>query len=358
MTRPKRILFVQQLLGAFGGAERYVELLLPALRKRGVEPSVALFGAGTLSDEGLRERVNRSLAPVRVEQGAATPWGVRSAVHQVRPELIHWNMPDPFLFRGGLWAALHWHVPSVLTDHLPMMRDGAHYELVRRGVNRRVAGIIVVSESAEAEARRHWRRLPPVAVVRNGVEVASTRARTPPRGGDVRLLFLGRLERQKRPDFAVAVLGALRERGTSAVLRLVGEGSGRDSIEEAVRAHGLDDAVELARFVEDPTPALLGAHVLLAPAEFEGLPFAPVEALATGLPVLASDIAPHREIARECGGLRMLPVTSAAGAWAVEIERMLPELRRLSEAAIAGGQAFSVDRMADETLAAYERFLT
>jgi glycosyltransferase involved in cell wall biosynthesis len=355
VTRPRRILFVHQFLGSFGGAERYLELLLPALRERGVEPAVVLFGTRTLHAAGLLARVE-ALAPIRTEPGATTPWGLRRALREAEPELLHWNMPEPFLYRGGLLAALPWGVPSVLTDHLPMMRDGLHYELVRRLVNRRLSGIILVSESAEAEARSHWRHLPPLAVVRNGVKVTEARLRMPPEDEPLRLLFVGRLERQKGPAAALAALAALRDRGVPARLHYVGAGGLAPSLEREAAELGLLDAVGFVGFVADPAPQLLDAHVLLAPGEFEGLPLAPMEALASGLPVLASDIPPHRELARECAALRVVPVGASGGAWAAEVERMLPGLESLSETAMTAGELFSVDRMADGTVAAYERF--
>jgi glycosyltransferase involved in cell wall biosynthesis len=82
-----------------------------------------------------------------------------------------------------------------------------------------------------------------------------------------------------------------------------------------------------------------------------------MEALASGLPVLASDIPPHRELARECAALRVVPVGASGDAWAAEVERMLPGLESLSETATTARELFSVDRMADGTVAVYERLL-
>jgi glycosyltransferase involved in cell wall biosynthesis len=346
----RRVLLVHELVGGFGGAERYLELLGPALGQRGLDASIAVFGARD-GREAYSDRLRAAFAGSTVEQGTTTPWALRRIVRSERPHLIHWNLFEPFIFRGGAIAALPWGRPSVVTDHLPMMRNGLHYEVVRRVVNRRFAGMIVVSQSAEREAMEHWRRLPPVAVVRNGVEVGAARVRRPPDQGEpVRLLFVGRLAAQKNPFFALDVLAALRTRGTAARLRFVGDGE----LGPAIARRATED-VELSGFASDVTPHLLDAHLLLAPGAFEGLPLAPIEALATGLPVLASDIPPHRELARECSALLVLPPDEER--WAAEIEGMLPQLERLSAQAVEARQLFSVDRMADETIAAYERFV-
>jgi glycosyltransferase involved in cell wall biosynthesis len=96
--------------------------------------------------------------------------------------------------------------------------------------------------------------------------------------------------------------------------------------------------------------------VLLSPATFEGLPLAPIEALATGLPVLASEIPPHRELAALSPALQVLPAVDP-DAWAERVLGMLGELGELSDAAVAARESFSVDRMADETIAVYEEVL-
>jgi glycosyltransferase involved in cell wall biosynthesis len=343
----RRVLVVHELVGGFGGAERYLELLGPALEVRGVRASLAVFGArdGREANAG---RLRAAFAGGVTESGTTTPWALRRIVRAERPDLIHWNVFEPFIFRGGTIAALPWGRPSVVTDHLPMMRDGRHYELTRRLANRRFAAMIVVGESGAEAARGHWRRLPPLRVVRNGVEVLQSRRREAPSSGPVRLLFVGRLTAQKHPLFAVRVLEALRARGVVAELTFVGDG------ELAAQLRG--DGVERAGFVQDVIPHLLGAHLLLAPAEFEGLPLAPIEALATGLPVLASDIPPHRELAALSPALQVLPAVDPE-TWAERVVGMLGELAELSEAATAVRAAFSVDRMADETVAVYEEVL-
>lgn len=342
----RRVLVVHELVG-FGGAERYLELLGPALGARGVRASLAVFGARD-GREANAERLRTAFAGGATERGTTTPWALRRIVRDELPDLIHWNLFEPFIFRGGTIAALPWGRPSVVTDHLPMMRNGRHYELTRRLANRRFAAMIVVGESGAQAAREHWRRLPTLRVVRNGIEVSESGRREPPADGPVRLLFVGRLEAQKNPLFARRVLEALRARGVEAELRVVGEGSLAPQL--------AGDGVELTGFVADVTPHLLDAHLLLSPAAFEGLPLAPIEALATGLPVLASDIPPHRELAALSPALQLLPAADPE-AWADRVVAMLGKLTELSEAALAAREVFSVDRMADETVEVYEEVL-
>lgn len=343
----RRVLVVHELVGAFGGAERYLELLGPELGARGVRASLAVFGAGGGREENAK-RLRSAFPGGATGAGTTTPWALRGVVRAEQPDLIHWNLFEPFIFRGGTIAALPWGRPSVVTDHLPMMRNGRHYELTRRLANRRFAALIVVGEAGAEAAHEHWSHLPPVHVVRNGVQVAESRRRESPGGGPTRLLFLGRLSAQKNPLFARRVLDALRARGVEAELRFVGDGELTPQL--------VGEGIELTGFVSDVTPHLLDAHLLLAPAEFEGLPLAPIEALATGLPVLASDIPPHRELAALSPALHVLPAVDPE-AWAESVVEMVGELEQLSEAATAARKLFSVDRMAEETVAVYERVL-
>ncbi len=91
-----------------------------------------------------------------------------------------------------------------------------------------------------------------------------------------------------------------------ARLVILGEGGERPSLEEQVRALGLQDHVSMAGFVSNPFPDIAHADVFALSSLWEGLPGVLVQALALGRPVVSTDC-PHgpREILRdgELGGL-------------------------------------------------------
>jgi len=100
-----------------------------------------------------------------------------------------------------------------------------------------------------------------------------------------------------------------------------------------------------------------GAQVLMQPSRYEGFGLPVIEAMASGCPVIASDIPALREVS---AGAAVLVPPGDADAFARALRQVLasPEHRRsLTEAGIVRARAFSWDRTARETSAVYEDVL-
>lgn len=105
--------------------------------------------------------------------------------------------------------------------------------------------------------------------------------------GPMRVLFLGSLSDEKNPFAAVEIINRLREE-SSVTSRFVGFGS-LDRQTRALAAR-LGAPVEFAGSVEDVEPHLAWADVLLLTSRTEGLPAAPLEAGAAGIPTVAFEV--------------------------------------------------------------------
>ncbi len=106
------------------------------------------------------------------------------------------------------------------------------------------------------------------------------------------ILFIGRLERQKDPELMIQVLAEVLRSLPSSRLLVVGEGGLRRNAELLAENLGVAEAVHWMGFQPHDTLAELmhGADVLLLPSRFEGMPITVLEALASGLPVVASAV--------------------------------------------------------------------
>lgn len=359
MTAPApSVLLIHEFAGSFGGAERYLELLGAGLRSSRVPTSAVVFAGDGAIDGPLGDRL-RSIAPdTAVLPGRSRPGPIRAAVARQRPDVLHWTFVDPFAFRGASWLLLPWGRPSVITDHLPQLRHaGPHWETTRRLANRRIAVMIVVGEVAAREAERRWRRPPPLAVVANGVPAAVGRVRegvAPDQA--LRLLFLARLTEQKGADRLVPDLVAARGAGVDARLRIVGEGPMAAEVADRADRAGVAPWIELAGFSDDPAAELAAADVLVAPSRYEGLPFTPLEALSSGLPLVLSDIGPHRELAGASAGPGIHLVDPEDGAaMAAALKALAADLPAASADALARSAEHGLDRMIDRTVEAYRR---
>jgi glycosyltransferase involved in cell wall biosynthesis len=231
---------------------------------------------------------------------------------------------------------------------LQSRRDG---DRLLRSLLGRVVRFVCPSEEIE----REWRELgvEPARLVRipNGVELARfpTRPRGP-RSGRARIVFVGRLDRQKRPDVLVRAFARAK---TDAELVLVGGGERAAEIESLARELGVGARTSLLGPRSDVPELLSSADLFVLPSAGEGVSNALLEALASGVPAIATAIAPNREVLEDGTGL-LVPLDDEA-ALASAIERVLgdPELAaRLGAAGRARVErAYDLARVAD----AYER---
>ena len=110
--------------------------------------------------------------------------------------------------------------------------------------------------------------------------------------GDPAVLFVGRLVEGKRPGDALSAIERVREFHPGARLHFAGRGPLRENLEQRVAERGLDDTVAfLGEVPHEEMPDLYrGADLFVLPSRAEGLPRTVLEALASGTPVVTSDL--------------------------------------------------------------------
>jgi glycosyltransferase involved in cell wall biosynthesis len=169
------------------------------------------------------------------------------------------------------------------------------------------------------------------------------------------VLFVSSLNPFKRPERAVEAVARLRaERGETWPLLLAGRASDehRARVVAAAKACGAEDLVRIAGTVDRPGLAALytGARVMTYPSAVETFVIPPLEAMACGCPVVASDRTSIPEIVGDAG---LLVTTDDVPAYAAALHRALHD-QALRAALVAKGLArvrrFDWRRAAEETL--------
>jgi glycosyltransferase involved in cell wall biosynthesis len=175
------------------------------------------------------------------------------------------------------------------------------YRMAERRLSRWTAAIIAVSPS-EAEAIVQFGaagRLVP-QVIPNGVDVP---ARAPPASAPhepLRVVHVTRYDHQKNPDLLLAILRDLARRGEIARFRfeLLGDGLRRPAVVRQIQEEGLSPSVRVLGNVGEPARVLAGAFCCLSTSRWEGMPLALLEAMALGVPVVATRVTGNRDIVR------------------------------------------------------------
>ena len=239
---------------------------------------------------------------------------------------------------------------------LAAMRAGGW---VRATIDRAPA-VIALTPGMSAELSAAGISAGRVVVVPNGVDLG---AFSPPaagvrRGGD--LVFVGRLTDQKGVVDLLEGFVLLARSRADTRLRLLGTGPLEARLRERAAAAGLADRVSFAGAVpqEAVRAVLAGAAAVLHPSRGEGLSCLLLEAMATGCPIVASDLPANRELIRD-GEEGLLVPPGDPGALAVAAVRLLEDgelAARLGAAAHRRAAAeFSLDSVARRYLGIISR---
>ena len=173
------------------------------------------------------------------------------------------------------------------------------------------------------------------------------------RDADV-ILAVARLTPWKGVDTLIRALPALHERRPNAILAVVGDGPDRPRL-ESLAAEAPMGSVRFAgeRPHRDVARHLVAADALALCSGYEGLSHVLLEAMAAGVPVVASDVGGNRALVRDGENGLLVPYGDVP-ATAASLVRLLddrPLAARLAGAARAETSARTIERMVDETVA-------
>jgi glycosyltransferase involved in cell wall biosynthesis len=264
--------------------------------------------------------------------------------------------------------AAHRGVPAVKTEHNTHSDYGRLKNLLNGTANCLSDVVVAVSESLAADFRPWERALLRAAgtrtrVIRHGVDAAAIRRaaeQVPPvtLPDGVLVGAGGRFVPQKNLETLLEAVGTLVDDHPALHLVLTGDGPLRQDLTERVAELGLQRHVTFTGYLprRSDVHAVLGRLDLYAiPSLHEGFGVAALEAMAAGLPVVASDIPPLREVVDE-GGTFVDPQDTAGIAAA--IGRLVGDASRrdrLAERARQRAASFSLEWTVEQHLQLYRR---
>jgi L-malate glycosyltransferase len=350
---------------AVGGAQMRFATLANALGPRLEHVVVSLDGGGG-AEHLVRPGVRLRRRPVTARKGRGLSLRNLRAFRRV----LRAEQPDLLLTYN--WGAIEWALADRLRPICPHLHvvDGFGPEEALRQLPRRVwlrrlalsgpTFVVVPSQTLRRLAVETWQLDPNrVRHIPNGVDAAALArdAGEPwglPRRPD-ELLFgtLGGLRPEKNLGRLLRI-AAMLPKGLPWRLVIAGEGQERAALEAQAHALGLSDRVVFTSFVERPGSLLGALDVYVLTSDTEQMPISVLEAMAVGLPVLATDV----------GDLRlMLPVETRStclfarereNAFADRLAALLAaphERRRLGVLNRAQAAEFSLEAM----VASYDR---
>ena len=357
-----------------------VVLLIPTLDRSGAEKQFALLATRLPRDEfdvravaltrgGPYESLLReSGVPLvilgkrwKFDPGAL--WRLKKILDAERPDILH-----AWLFAANASARLlagRAPRPRVIVSErcVDTWKSGWQLWIDRRQISR-TARLVGNSQAVADFYRQVGFPGEKLVVIPNGVEIPEPatadrderlREFDIPPGSRV-VGYVGRLAPQKRLADLIWSMQLLRQLTDRVYFLIVGDGPERESLARLARHMGCDHLVRFAGHRDD-TAQLVGLfNVFWLASEFEGMSNSVMEAMAAGVPVVATDIPPNRELVMDGQTGHLVKVGDSVG-FAQFADRLLadPEqARRMGDAARSRMRdEFSIDKMVAAHAALY-----
>lgn len=348
----------------YGGADVRVIQLANALPESGVRVAVAVLGSfpakGPLTEAGCEiHEVGTAKWDPRI---ALRLWnlvraGAFTVVDSHNPQSQFWTRAALLGVRGVTRVAT---VHSVYRDEHAGRRRGRMYERLLRGERHLVA----VSESVGQHLSETLGLGPTVSVIPNAIvpsqdqmtgnEPSALLAHLGWVDRDV-VICLGRLAPVKGQEHLLGAVALLRDRWPDLRCLLVGSGPDESRLRGISDQLGIGEIVHFAGFREDGAALLSHAEMLVQPSLTEGMPFAVLESMAAGTPVVASAVGGLRSLGDGVEARLVIEADPDALAEAMHELHTDPGLR---ESLAAGGRErlrreHDLSHMIGDTLVAY-----
>ena len=216
----------------------------------------------------------------------------------IRPDIIHCHNMFAHLVGASAASLCGW-IPTVLTKHgthIPHSRMGS---VLQRALIRRSHVVAVSTEIAEIMSRWAPFIRNRIVAISNGISLPgellpdhrqAMRAQYRWKGADCVFISVSRIVEGKRLDDLLRAFANLRLLSVGAKLVIVGDGPVLPALKRLGESLGLGDSVEYLGQRLDIVQLLGAADAFVLSSENEGLPMAVLEAMAAGLPIVATAV--------------------------------------------------------------------
>ena len=369
--RPVKVLLVTHDLN-IGGLQRVVVDIALNLDPARYTVSVCVLREGGAFEKELRD------AKIMVHRVPATPGKVdylaflkiRQLIKDIAPDIVHTHNSQPFI--EGALAGVFAGMPAMVhTDHGRQFPDKRRYMWMEWLASHVVSDIISVSDDNKASLVKYEHiSESKIRVIPNGIDEKKYRIQVDriAKRADLGLEpdvwpvlgWCGRLSPEKGLIFLIRALRDLSSSYPRLRLLLMGEGVLRNELEAQAEAEGVAPYVRFLGARADVPDVLQVVDVFVLPSLREGLPLVLLEAMAAGVPIVATDVGGNRQAVHEGQNGFLVPSENPA-ALAQAIRRLIDDetlrtqfsrqARQLFE------QHFTIGRMVEQYDRVYKQCL-
>ena len=364
-----KVLYLLNFAGK-GGTERYVETLVRYLNGTHIEAFFAYNQDGPLVEklQSLGVPCRRVEMRRRFDFRAARE--LASLCREWDIDLVHCQFLREH-YTALLAKQYNAHIRVVYTHHI-LQSNNAVTRLTNRLLDRRQDMMLAVCTKGREQLIANGWSGDRVRVIFNAVDAAAwaggpaestLRSEIGVDGGRFVLLYAARFVEGKGHAPLIDAMALLKGRtALPFTLALAGDGPLLEPVKQQVRDLGLEDRVAFLGFRQDMKNLYKGADLCVCPSQQEALSFFLIEAMVSGLPVVATDVGGNSDIVNDDAGDGLLVPYGDPDAMAEAIRRMMedkPFREQCRENALRAIQEkFEIHGWMDKILDAYRAALS
>lgn len=275
-----------------GGAERQITMLANAMAERGHEVHFIVLSefnkkyeiSSLVHVHDLTEEEKKAIHPIIGRYKA-----LKRAYKEIRPDCtIHYNLQSAYLTAAMPKKIYYKSIYSERGDPYDKEYDGL-LGFVRNWCVKHTDGCMFQSEGArdffDAEVAKRS------VVIHNSVSVPVEKYPMP-ESRDNRIVSVGRLHEQKNHALLIDAFAKIADDFPECTLVNYGDGQLREMLQQKIDNLGLTERIKLLPARKDVFDAIHTARLFALSSDYEGMPNALMEAMALGLPCVATDCRP------------------------------------------------------------------
>lgn len=344
-----------------GGAETMVENLAYALRRQGCAVVVVVLQPGeTMITKRLRDNgIDLTILGKHRGPDLSASGRLAEAMLSFGPDAVHSHLPIlqyvvPAARKAGVSNLVH-------TIH--NMADKETSGKLKRALNRRYyrSGAVLpvaLNEITKGSIEKFYGvEASHIAVVANGIDLEPFKPKCSYALHEpARICHIGRFEEAKNHAAIVSAAELLKADGFDVFFDLYGVGSLMEDVKGAVETRGVAGEFVFHGLTDNVPGALAAGDIFVFPSLYEGMPMVLAEAMAAGLPIVASAAGGIPDMLED--GKNALLCEPDGPSLAAAVERLLRDgetRKRIGEGARRHAADFSSDAMARAYLDVYKR---
>ena len=363
-----KIVYVITRSDVIGGASVHLMDLASGMQTEGHEVTILVGGNGMLIEKVQERGLN--CIPLKHLVREISPYHdflcffeLKKKLTGLNPDIVHLHSSKAGLVGRIVTKILG--APSIFTAHGWSFTDGVSkkrryiYRLLERYIAKFSDKIITVSEYDRQLALTNRVGNPElITTIHNGMPNSELPTIPEKRTTKINLIMVARFDAQKNQTLLLKSLASIKDLPWE--LELVGDGPDFDEVKRFTALLGLDNCVHFSGACDDVPTRLNNADIFLLISNWEGFPLTILEAMRSGLPVIASDVGGVSEAVSHQGTGFLIPRDDSDSlSDAISTLVSSSELRETMGKAgrLRFEQEFTFDTMLKKTLNLYQEIV-